>query len=313
MREDFYYPSISGKCQIHACRWLPEGEVKAVVQIVHGIAEFAARYDRFAAFLVSRGIAVVAEDHMGHGQSINGEGIQGYFHGGWFAAAEDTYALLRKTREEYSDVPYFILGHSMGSLLTRTILCRHPDSGIAAAVICGTAWQPRAMLPAAIKLAEGFCRHGGETNPSAVLQNLVFGTYNRKVSHPRTEFDWLCRDNKQVDAYIADPLCGFVASAGLLRDMMQGILYIEQPENLAHMDKELPVFFIAGGDDPVGNYGKGVQRSADAFWDARMEKVSLRIYPLCRHEILNEINRTDVYADVAAFFEKYIKESTKIG
>ena len=118
------------------------------------------------------------------------------------------------------------------------------------------------------------------------------------VEHPRTEFDWLTRDKAQVDAYIASPKCGFTASAGLLREMMKGIRYIEEPKNLAAMRKDLPVFFIAGGDDPVGSYGKGVRKSADAFRKAGMTDMSLRIYPLGRHEILNEINKDEVYQDV---------------
>ena len=133
---------------------------------------------------------------------------------------------------------------------------------------------------------------------------MIFGGYNKKVEHPRTAFDWLTRDAAIVDAYIAHPLCGFTASAGLLREMMKGMHFIEQPENLAQMKKDLPVFFIAGGDDPVGSYGKGVHTCADVFRKAGMTDVSVRIYPLCRHEILNEINRQEVYADVVKWIEK---------
>ena len=254
MREDFWYDS-KGAGKIHGCRWIPEGETKAVVQIVHGIAEFIERYDDFANFLNKQGIAVVAEDHMGHGQSVNGEGVRGYFSGGWFAAVEDTMVLLRGTRAAYPDIPYILFGHSMGSFMARTILCKYPDSGISAAVICGTGWQPPALLPPVIALINQVCKKSGEDKPSALLQKLVFGSYNSRVEHPRTQFDWLTRDAKQVDAYIANPMCGFTASAGLLRELMKGIAYIEKPENLAAMNKELPVFFIAGGDDPVGNYG----------------------------------------------------------
>ena len=305
MRKDIWYDS-KGAGKIHACRWIPEGQPRAVLQILHGIAEFVERYDDFASFLNSKGILVVAEDHMGHGQSINGEGIQGYFHGGWFTAVEDSMQLLEDTRKEYPELPYILFGHSMGSFMARTILCKYPDSGLTAAVICGTGWQPAFALPGLIKVVEGICKVSGETKPNAKLQNLVFGSYNKKVEHPRTAFDWLSRDSKIVDAYIAHPLCGFIASAGLLRDMMKGIHYIEQPANLANMNASLPVFFIAGGDDPVGPYGKGVHTCAEAFRKAGMEDVSVRIYPLCRHEILNEINRIQVYQDVLKWIEKYL-------
>ena len=308
MREDFWFDSC-GAGKIHGCRWLPEGEPRAVMQIVHGIAEFAERYDGFAEFLTRRGFLVVAEDHMGHGQSINGEGIQGYFHGGWFNAVADSFRLLEMTKAEYPELPYILFGHSMGSFMARTILCKYPDSGIDAAIICGTGWQPAFALPGVIKIVEAECKKVGEANPSERLQNLVFGGYNKKVEHPRTEYDWLTRDAKIVDAYIAHPLCGFIASTGLLRDMMKGILYIEQPRHLDAMRKDLPVFFIAGGDDPVGSYGKGVRKAADAFRKAGMQDVDVHIYPLCRHEILNEINKEEIYGDILQWMKAHVKKT----
>ena len=305
MRTDIWYDS-KGAGKIHACRWTPEGEPKAVLQIVHGIAEFVERYDDFANSLTERGYVVVAEDHMGHGQSINGDGIQGYFHGGWFTAVEDTMQLMTDTRKEYPNLPYILFGHSMGSFMARTILCKYPDSGIAAAVICGTGWQPAFAMPAVIKLVDSVCKKTGETKPNEKLQNLIFGSYNSKVERPRTPYDWLSRDGKIVDAYIAHPLSGFTASAGLLRDMMKGIYFIEQSVNLNAMRKDLPVFFIAGGDDPVGSYGKGVRQAANAFQKAGMTDVSVRIYPLCRHEILNEINKEEIYEDVIQWMESKV-------
>lgn len=307
MREDFWFDS-QGAGKIHGCRWTPEGEPRAVLQIVHGIAEYIERYDGFAEFLTKQGYVVVAEDHMGHGQSINGDGIQGYFHGGWFTAVADTYRLLTGTRQAYPDLPYVLFGHSMGSFMARTILCKYPDSGISAAIICGTGWQPAFALPAIIKLVDAVCKKNGETKPSEALQNLIFGGYNKRVEHPRTPYDWLTRDARVVDDYIAHPLCGFTASAGLLREMLKGIRYIEQPEHLAAMNKDLPVFFIAGGDDPVGSYGKGVQQAAEAFRKAGVKDVSVRIYPLGRHEILNEINKEEIYEDVSQWLAQYIKE-----
>ncbi len=306
MRSDFWFDSC-GAGKIHCCKWTPEGEPKAVLQIVHGIAEFVERYDTFANYLTNLGYVVVAEDHMGHGQSINGDGIQGYFHGGWFSAVADTYQLLTDTKAEYPELPYILFGHSMGSFMARTILCQYPDSGIAAAIICGTGWQPTFALPALLKVVGAVCKKTGETNPSEKLQGLVFGSYNSRVEHPRTPFDWLSRDKEIVDEYIAHPLCGFTASCGLLRDMMTGIHYIQLPEHLENMRKDLPVFFIAGGDDPVGSYGKGIHQAASAFRNVGMTDVSVRIYPLCRHEILNEINKEEIFEDVVQWIEKKVK------
>lgn len=308
MREDFWYDS-KGAGKIHGCRWTPKESPKAVVQIVHGIAEFIERYDEFAAYLNGLGFLVVAEDHMGHGQSVGENGIQGYFHGGWFTAVEDTMTLLRETQAAYPDIPYVLFGHSMGSFMARTILCKYPDSGITAAVICGTGWQPAALLPPVTRFIEVVCRKDGEDKPSAFLENLVFGSYNKRVEHPRTAYDWLSRDAKIVDAYIAHPMCGFTPTAGLLREMMKGLTYIEKPAHLEAMKKDLPVFFVAGGDDPVGGYGKGVKRTVSEFKKAGMTDVSCRIYPLCRHEILNEINRQEIFEDIGGWILKKVEKA----
>lgn len=303
MRQDLYFDSC-GTGKIHFCKWMPEGQPKAVLQIVHGIAEYVERYDDFANYLNTLGFLVVAEDHMGHGKSVGENGILGYFHGGWFSAVEDTYRLLSVTKSEYPDIPYVLFGHSMGSFMARTILQTHPDSGIAACIICGTGWQPNVVLAAGRMICNAVCKLGDETKPSELLQGIVFGGYNKQVEHSRTAYDWLNRDPKEVDAYIADPMCGFTASAGLLRDMLTGISYIQRKENLAKMDKKLPVFFIAGGEDPVGAYGDSVKKTREAFKTAGMENTEIRIYPLCRHEILNEINKQEIYGDIAQWLEK---------
>lgn len=306
MRTDHYFDSC-GEGRIHYCRWSPDGEVKAVVQIVHGIAEYVERYDDFAKYLNNLGYLVVAEDHMGHGKSIGKEATRGYFAGGWFAAVADSYQLLQMTKAEFPELPYILFGHSMGSFMTRTILAKYPESGISAAVICGTGWMSPAVLQAGKFACEMVCRRKGERTADEKLNGLVFGSYNAKVEHPRTAYDWLNRDHRCVDAYVADPLCGFTASAGLLRDMLTGIIHIQNKQTLSTMDRSLPVFFIAGGDDPVGGYGKGVRRAAQAFRDAGMENVDERIYPLCRHEIISELNREEIWEDIVQWIDKQIR------
>lgn len=301
MHMDFYFPS-NGKGMIHGCRWEPEGEPKAVLQIVHGIAEYAARYEEFATFMAKQGFLVVAEDHMGHGESI-GDGATGYFEGGWFKAVADTHRLLTYTRMEYPDIPYVMLGHSMGSFMLRTMLIKYPRADISAAIICGTAWMHRGLINSAMATATMACKGDRADKPSKMLNSLMFGTYNCKVEHKRTDFDWLTRDAAVVDAYIADPLCGFTVTAGLARDMLGGMRFNQESENLAKMRKDLPVLFIAGSDDPVGSYGEGVTRAYKEFVKAGMEQVDIRLYPLCRHELLNEINRDEVYAYILQWLQ----------
>lgn len=304
MRTDHYFDSC-GEGKIHYCRWAPDTQPRGIVQIVHGIAEYAARYDEFARYLNGLGYLVVAEDHMGHGGSISKETTQGYFAGGWFNAVADTYHLLMETKAEFPELPYVLFGHSMGSFMARTILAKYPDSGISAAVICGTGWMNPAVVTAGIATGKLLCKLEGERNPSKKMQTIAFGSYNAKVEHPRTTYDWLNRNSRCVDEYVADPLCGFTASAGLMRDMLTGISYIQSQNALKAMRKDLPVFFIAGGDDPVGEYGKGVHRAAEEFRKVGMEQVNVKVYPLCRHEILNEINKREIHRDVARWMGKY--------
>ena len=304
--KEFFIPS-KGKGQLHCCKWDEVEKIRGVVQIIHGIAEYVARYAPLAEFLNANGYVVVGEDHMGHGGSLEGGSTRGYFDGGWMTAAEDSYALLQKTAAEYPGVPYFLYGHSMGSFLTRTLLWRYPNTKLAGAVISGTGWQPVAVLKAGRAICRSQAKKVGETNSSPAVNKLMFGNYNKSYENPRTSFDWLSRDAAAVDAYIADPLCGFDASVGLARDMLGGMELNQKKVNLANMPKKLPILFVAGDCDPVGSMGKGVRKTAEAFTKAGMEHVTLKLYPQGRHEMHNEINKEELYADVQRFLDQNTK------
>lgn len=298
--KEFTYPSKGGGT-IHAYRWEPAGEPVGVIQLVHGIAEHMLRYDAFARFLNQKGLLVVAEDHMGHGKSVGETPL--YFEGGWTAAVDDVYALLERTRKEFPDLPYYIFGHSMGSFLTRTLLFRYPDAGLRAAILCGTAWQPKALLSAGRALCALERLRVGARGHSKLLTKLMFGAYNTKFPDTRTPHDWICSRREVVDRYAADPLCGGEATVGLSGDMLGGIAMIQKKHNLNAMPKDLPVLFIAGKSDPVGDMGKGVERAAAHFRAAGMRSVSLQLYE-GRHEILNEDVRDTVCNDVWKFIQK---------
>lgn len=304
--KEFSFP-VRKHTRIHCCKWTPEGKPRAVIQIVHGIAEYAARYDELAKVFTDHGFVVVAEDHMGHGGSIS-EGIpQGCFaEEGWSAAVSDTYRLLRMTKEDYPNLPYFIYGHSMGSFMTRTLLYTYPEAGLAGAVISGTGWMPKMVLKTgrAVCRAEG--RRKGMDNTSPLINKLMFGSYNKGYENPRTPVDWLSRDEAEVDKYIADPLLGFDASIGLAYEMLGGMLKNQDKKNLDRMPKELPVLFVAGDKDPVGSDGKGVTQTYEAFKAAGLKDVSLILYPGARHEVHNEINRQELHRDVLAFLDRVL-------
>lgn len=302
---EFNLISPNGK-KIHCVRWEPEGSIHCVVQIVHGIAEHIARYDEFANYLNQFGILVTGEDHMGHGGTLEERDPKGYFYDGWTAAVDNVYALTKETKQLWPDVPYVILGHSMGSFLTRTLLYRYPDCGLSGAVICGTGWQSAAVVKAGLAISRSMCHKIGETQVSSSLHNMFFGPFNRKIPNPRTPFDWICSDDTVVDAYAADPLCSFCETVGLERDMLLGIQMNQKKENLSKMPKNFPVLFIAGSQDPVGSYGKGVRKSAEAFRKAGMVDVNTILYPNSRHEILNDVEKKQVYKDVLHWIEKKV-------
>ncbi len=305
MKYDLVYPS-RGAGRIHACRWEPKWEPKGVIQFVHGIAEHIGCYENYAKMLNRMGYVVVAEDHMGHGRSISEACPQGYFDGGWFAAIGDTCQLMRYTMSKYPNLPYVLYGHSMGSFMVRTILAKYPNNGISAAVLSGTGWHSQPLLKTVHKGLELAAKRTDERQPSEMVQKLMFGSYNKRIEKPRTDNDWLTRDRRFVDAYNEDPLCGFAPSTGLVRDMFEGLRYIHDPKNLAAMRKDLPVLFIAGAEDPVGNYGDGVKVCAQAFRDAGMTKVAMKLYPGGRHVPHEELNKLEVYADVTNWLDSMI-------
>ena len=302
---DFTFPSSTGKNTIHARVCKPDGQPRGIVQIAHGIAEYIDRYDPFMSFLADHGFIAVGNDHLGHGKSIARPEEQGIFaeEDGWNYVLKDMDQLHDRMHAEYPDLPYIFFGHSMGSFLTRNYIILHPEKPDLA-IICGTGQQAAPIVWAGYTMANALVKSKGPHGDGTQLNNIAFGSYTKGYDDVRTPFDWLNRDPEQVDKYINDPLCGFVAKVSLFRDMMGGIRFISRQENINKMNKEMPVLFIAGGADPVGENGKGVEKAYKAFCKAGLKDVTMKIYPGARHEILNEINREEVMNDVLAWIEK---------
>ena len=305
--QDFYFQSSTGRTSIHALKCVPDSKPRAVVQIAHGIAEHIDRYRPFMEFLADNGFVVAGNDHLGHGKSIRVPEEQGFFaeKDGWWRVVDDMDKLHDIMSNEYPELPYVLFGHSMGSFLTRTYLIKHPDK-YDAVILSGTGHQSPALVLGGNAAASVMAKLNGAMGDGAKLDSLAFGTYLNKIENPRTKFDWLSRDTEQVDKYIADPLCGFVGKIGLYRDMMQGIKFITDKKNIAQMNKEKPVYFMSGDGDPVGDYGKGVERAYKAFCDAGLHDVFMRLYPGGRHEMLNETNKEQVYQDILSWLNEKI-------
>lgn len=304
MRE-FTYPSSDGFHQIHTVEWLPgSGRPNAVVQLVHGVSEHIMRYDGFARFLTGHGYAVVGNDHLGHGKTAaNPEenGFLGLPHG-WNCLTDDVRALRLLTGERFPGIPYFLMGHSMGSFLVRLCLIDWPGT-VSGAILSGTG-QESAFLVAFGKWLAGAERlRLGPRGHSKLLDKLSFGGYNKQFSPARTRADWISRDTAVVDAYVADPCCSFYPTVSMFRDMMEGLQYIAVGENLKKMNPATPIYLFSGGQDPVGGNGAGVRKVHSFFKKAGCTDVTLKLYPSGRHEMLNELNRDEVYTDVLGWLE----------
>lgn len=300
-KEEFFYDSRDGKSRIHGVRYSPEEgvEVCCVLQVVHGMAEYVERYEEFAGFLTQKGFVVTGEDHLGHGKSVPEGGRYGYFcqQDPATVVVRDVHRLKKMTQELYPHVPYVILGHSMGSFITRNYLFRY-GTGISAAVIMGTGMQPRFTVRTAkalTALQKLFC---GGAHTGRMIDKMAFGAYNKRIEEPRTSVDWLSRDGAKVDQYVADPLCGFVFTLNGFGTLFELISRLYSPENLSHIPGELPLFMVSGTADPVGDYGKGVERAYESLKAAGLKDITLKMYEGGRHELLNETNRCQVMEDI---------------
>lgn len=296
---DFYFTSSTGKNRIRVKLCLPDGEAKGIVQIEHGVADHIDRYAGFMSYLADNGYIAVGDDHLGHGKTISSSDEQGFFaeSDGWNYVVADMKKLHDYMVEQHPDIPYILFGHSMGSFLTRTYIIKHPND-FNAVIISGTGMQAPAMVEAGYLMAKTATAIYGVHKTGTKLNDIAFGAYCKGFENPRTPFDWISSDEAEVDKYIADPLCGFVPTVSLFRDMMGGIKFISDKKNIAKMNKDIPVLFFSGDKDPVGEDGKGVERAYKAFCDAGMKDVFLKLYKGGRHEMLNEINKQEVFSDI---------------
>ncbi len=304
---DFAFLSSDGHHQIACTVWEPEGPVRGTVQLVHGVAEYIGRYHDYACFLAEHGYAVAGDDHLGHGRTAVDESELGWLAeaDGWEHMVRDEKKLRDILQKRFPGAPAVLFGHSMGSFIARDYLMRWPGDHTAC-VLSGTGHQPAPVCVFGKALSRLVARTRGGKHRSPLLQKLAFGSYLKRVKDPIGANDWICRDETVIRAYDADPRCGYTATAGLMGDMMTGLGIIGSQKRMGQMDKALPVLFIAGSDDPVGGYGKGVGTVADRFRRAGMTDVTVKLYDGFRHEVLNELGKETVWNDTLQWFEEKI-------
>lgn len=306
---EFFFDSNWKGNRIHAMKWecpssqeqMPSG----IVQIVHGMEEHIERYDAFARFLANQGFVVVGADHIGHGKSVSSfEKMSCLPENGAQIMISDVHALRSMIASTYSsEIPYFLFGHSMGSFVLRCYLARY-GRGLSGAVICGTGQQPIVVSRLGGWLSRRIGRRKGFDAKSSLIDGLAMGSYSKAVQHARTSFDWLSTDPHVVDAYIEDPACGVMFSVGGYASLTDLAAEAVTKACASAVPSNLPVFFIAGSLDPVGDMGKGVKRAADAMKKHSRAKVATKIYEGMRHEILNEPQHEVVFSDIADFLNR---------
>lgn len=297
------YKSLCGAMR-EARLWLPQGEARAVVQIAHGMAEHIARYEPLAQALTDAGFAVCGHNHEGHG----GQGdIQGYFaqDNGWDVVVEDIFSVQCAARERLPDAKFALLGHSMGSFAAREFALRHAHT-LSALVLSGTGWHPPMLCRLGGLAANLSCLFGQRDKPAPKVDKLAFSANNKQFEPSRTPFDWLSRDNAQVDKYIADPDCGFVFTGRGFSDLFHGLMMLSDTDRVLTLPKSLPIYMISGDNDPVGGNGKGVTTVYEQYKRADVWDVTLKLYPGARHELFNETNREEVISDLIAWLNAHM-------
>jgi alpha-beta hydrolase superfamily lysophospholipase len=292
MKKYFSYPSANGEHAIHAAQWIPnEIPVKAVLQIAHGMAEHIERYDDFAQYMAMHRIAVYANDHAGHGKSLNAGGNTGQFgtRKGFAHVVEDMYTLTMKAREDYPHLPVFLLGHSMGSFLTREYIS-HYGNLLSGCILMGTgSGSPFIWFPLFLS------QLGRRTARAKRIDRFIFGNYNRKIKDSKHPHDWLSQNKENIQQYIADPLSGFIFTNGAFQAFLSLIKKVTANSWFDKVPSTLPLLLISGAEDPVGNYGKGVEKTYRKLQKRGLKNISLKLYPDMRHEILQETDKAQVY------------------
>lgn len=302
------FKSSDEKTDINVITWIPDKEPAGVLQIAHGMVEYIDRYHDFACFLAEKGFVVTGNDHLGHGDSVTSKDKWGFFSekDGNEKVLKDMNELMNLTKSKWKDKPYFLLGHSMGSFLTRQFLFTYPEQKLRGTIIMGTGYQSKGLINLGYTLStiEGSLR--GWKNPSRLVNRIALGSNNKKFKPARTKNDWLSKDNSLVDKYNKEPRNRFLFTNRAYRDMFKGILTLYIKSNLEMMDKNMPIFIVSGSMDPVGDFGEAVKKLYQEYLNIGIIDVNFKLYENDRHEILNELDRDMVYEDILCWLKKYL-------
>lgn len=300
-KREFKFLSADKKTMIHVIMWIPGKKVRGVIQVAHGVTEYAERYDDAATYFAEQGYVFVCNDHLGHGLSINKPEDKMYF-GKWDHLVDDIETLFIEMKKQYPDVPYFVMGFSMGSFAMREFLFEN-SAYVNGAIIMGTGYQPKVVTKIMRKIVAREAKKIGEKNTSDFIKKLSDQVYNDKVKDPICERSWLLANEEALLEYMNNPMSGGPMSAGLFREMLHGMEVTCDKKNVKYMNPNLPVLLMSGTEDPVGDMSKGVYSVQKLFKSAGMKDVEVLLYPESRHDILHELVRDKVLYDWAMWME----------
>lgn len=299
-------PASSGTGEIFSRSWIPQ-EPTALLIIAHGMAEHSGRYDDFATFMAENGFGVYMNDHAGHGNSAK---VQGHFSDkdGWISVVQDLHALRQQAQQQHPDLPVFLMGHSMGSFLSRSYIIRYSE-GLSGCVLCGTMGKnPLLVFGRILAKLQMLCK--GPQSSGLAIDKLAFGSFNKGIDHPVNKFAWLSSVEQVCLEYAADPQCGFAFTAAGYYDLFSGLKEVTSSKWAEKVPKDLPIYLVAGDKDPVGAYGKGPAQVASQLQNAGCSDITLKLYPDARHEILNETCSQEVYEDILSWLLEHKPETT---
>lgn len=299
--------SKDSKNSLNTVIWETEKEPVGVLQIVHGMAEYIDRYDNFAKYMTEHGFNVIGHDHLGHGYSVSDERDYGFFaeENGDKIIIEDMHSVTQYAKEKWEELPNFILGHSMGSFCLRQYLTKYSND-VFGAIIMGTGWIPSAAALLGKTIATNTCKSKGSHTVNPLLIKLTLEPYNKPFAPARTNCDWLSRDEKQVDLYVNDKLCGFDFTAGAYKDFFTVLEKVAKNRQLIGMRKSLPILITSGSVDPVGGK-KACEKLNAQYKRCGIDDVTLKLWENDRHEILNELNKSDVYDYICTWLKSKIQ------
>lgn len=299
LKENYYFWSTDSQTKLHAVMYKPEKRVIATMIISHGIGEYIERYEEFAEKMTSAGILVAGFDCIGHGKSVSTRKAPMYFgeEGSWEYLVKDLIVFNHVIKDRYPEFPCFMLGFSMGSFVVRCALATR-DVTIDGAILAGTG----RISPAAAKLVKFMISQevkklGSDDKVSDKINELAFGNYNKYFKPCKTDFDWLCKDEDALKAYIEDPMARKFITPGMFRELLSGMALASKPLTVRMSDNTIPVLFVSGKDDPVGEFLKGVTKAANLFSKYGFE-TSLLVYPDTRHDVFHDIHKDKVTGQI---------------